>query len=134
MGTSLKEMVEAARKVIREIPAETAAEALNRGDGSFLVDVREPEEFAKGHIRGAVNIPRGMLELKADPASPLADPDLVANRDATVLVYCLRAPSARSVLAAETLGRMGYAKVAALEGGLLKWKDEGLPVEMPDPQ
>jgi rhodanese-related sulfurtransferase len=75
-----------------------------------------------------------MLEIKADAASPLADPDLVGRREAAVIVYCLRAPSARSILAGETLFRMGYARVAAIEGGLLSWRDQGLPVESSDIQ
>ncbi len=129
MATSLMEMVQEARRSVREIAAEEVVKELKRRDGVFLVDVREASEFAKGHIPGAVNIPRGILELKADPASPMADPDLVGKRDARVLLYCLRAPSARSLLAAETLTKMGYSNVAAIEGGLLGWRDQALPLE-----
>jgi rhodanese-related sulfurtransferase len=132
MATSLMEMVREARKSVIEIRPQQIAGELDSGERAFLVDVREPWEFAKGHIPGAVNIPRGMLELKADAASPLADPDLVGRREAGIIVYCLRAPSARSILAAETLARMGYTNVAAVEGGLLSWRDQGLPVESSD--
>jgi rhodanese-related sulfurtransferase len=132
MPISLMEMVQEARKSVVEIPAQQIAEDLDSGARAFLVDVREPSEFAKGHIPGAVNIPRGMLELKADAVSPLADPDLVGRREVGIIVYCLRAPSARSILAAETLERMGYTKVVAIEGGLLSWRDQGLPVESSD--
>ena len=107
MVTSLMEMVQEARTTIREISAERAADEVREGGGVLLIDVREPAEFAKAHIQGAVNIPRGTLELRADSASPIADPDLVERRETTVLVYCLKAPSARSVLATETLARMG---------------------------
>ena len=55
--------------------------------------------------------------------------ELVERREARVVLYCLRAPSARSILASETLTRMGFANVAAIEGGLLSWRDQGLPVE-----
>ncbi len=130
MATSLMEMLQEARRSVREIAAEEAVKELERGDGVFLVDVREASEFAKGHIPGAVNIPRGILEIKADPASPMADPDLVGKRDARVLLYCLRAPGARSLLAAETLTQMGYSNVAAIEGGLLGWRDQALPLEI----
>jgi rhodanese-related sulfurtransferase len=129
MATSLMEMIQEARRSVREVTAEAAAETLQRGDSAFLIDVREPAEFTRGHIPGAVNIPRGMLELKADPVSPAADPDLVGSREAEILVYCLRAPSARSILAVETLMKMGYANVAAIQGGLLSWRDQALPVE-----
>jgi rhodanese-related sulfurtransferase len=129
MATSLMEMVQEARRSVREVTAEAAAETLQRGDSALVIDVREPAEFTRGHIPGAVNIPRGMLELKADPVSPAADADLVGRREAEILVYCLRAPGARSILAVETLMRMGYTNVAAIQGGLLSWRDQALPVE-----
>jgi rhodanese-related sulfurtransferase len=132
MTISLMEMVTEARAKVTEIPAESVGADLQRGDDVLLVDVREPFEFAKGHITGAVNIPRGMLELKADPASPGADPALTTRRDARIVLYCMQSPSARSLLAAETLGRMGYTNVVALAGGLRTWKEQALPVESPD--
>jgi rhodanese-related sulfurtransferase len=128
MATSLMEMLQEARKNVRELAVQEAAKNL-AGRDVLLVDVREASEFDRGHIPGAVNIPRGILEIKADPGSPGADPELVGQRDASVLLYCLRAPSARSILAAQTLLAMGYSNVAALEGGLLSWRDQGLPVE-----
>jgi rhodanese-related sulfurtransferase len=91
MTTSLMEMVQEARNSVVEIPAGQIAKDLDSGERAFLVDVREPSESVKGHIPGAVNIPRGMLELMADAASPLADPDLVGRREAAIIVYCLRA-------------------------------------------
>jgi rhodanese-related sulfurtransferase len=133
MATSLMEMVREARITVVELPPQEVATELDRDGGAVVIDVREPWEFAKGHIRGALNIPRGMLELKADPASPVADPDLVGRRHARVFLYCLRAPSARSILATETLGRMGYTDAAAIEGGLLSWRDQGLPMDGPTP-
>jgi 3-mercaptopyruvate sulfurtransferase SseA len=105
MPTSLMEMVEEARKSVVEVPAGQIAKDLDSGKRAFVVDVREPSEFAKGHIPGAVNIPRGMLEIKADAASSLADPDLVGRREAAVIVYCLRPPApGRSWLAKRCSG------------------------------
>jgi len=46
-----------------------------------------------------------------------------------VVVYCLKAPGARSLLAAQTLGKMGYSNVAAMRGGFEEWRAEGLPGE-----
>jgi rhodanese-related sulfurtransferase len=51
------------------------------------------------------------------------------NRDSPVIVYCLKAPGARSLLAAQTLQRMGYSNVAAMRGGFEEWRAEGLPAE-----
>jgi rhodanese-related sulfurtransferase len=59
----------------------------------------------------------------------VTDPALSANKDARVIVYCLKAPGARSVLAAQTLGNMGYSNVAAMRGGFEEWQAEGLPAE-----
>src|SRR5207248_4115232 len=97
----------------------------------MILDVREPNEFRDSHLPEAVNIPRGLLEIRADPNSPAKDANLSTNQSARVLLYCTKSPSARSVLAAQTLGRMGYERAQVLEGGLNAWAESGLPVERP---
>jgi rhodanese-related sulfurtransferase len=77
----------------------------------------------------ALNIPRGLLEIRADPASPAHDAALTADRSARILVYCTKGPGARSLLAAQTLASMGYERVEVLGGGLVAWAEAGLPVE-----
>ena len=129
MAFGLMQMIQEARASVKEVSVEDAHEGLRTGDVHMLIDVREPFEWDKGHISDAVNVPRGLLELRADPESPVTDPDLSENRDARVILYCTKAPSARSMLAAQTLGRMGYSNVAALRGGLDEWKAAGLPAE-----
>ncbi len=83
----------------------------------------------KDLVPGAVNIPRGLLELKAAADSPAADETPTARPEARIILHCAKAPSARSVLAAETLGRLGYLNVAVLEGGLNAWVEAGHPAE-----
>ena len=122
-------MIQEARASVEEVSVEDTHEGLRTGDLHMLIDVREPFEWDNGHITGAVNLPRGLLELRADPESPVTNPDLSENRDARVILYCTKAPSARSMLAAQTLGRMGYSNVAALRGGLEEWRAAGLPAE-----
>jgi rhodanese-related sulfurtransferase len=129
MAFGLMQMIQEARASVKEVSVEDAHEGLRTGDVHMLIDVREPFEWDKGHISDAVNVPRGLLELRADPESPVTNPDLSENRDARVILYCTKAPSARSMLAAQTLGRMGYSNVAALRGGLEEWKAAGLPAE-----
>jgi rhodanese-related sulfurtransferase len=129
MEVGLKDMVREAAGSVEQVSAADLKEGLDSGSVDLVVDVREPGEWAREHLPGAANIPRGMLELRADPESPVADPALSADKGARVVVYCLKAPSARSVLAAQTLGRMGYSNVAALRGGLEDWRAEGLPGE-----
>jgi rhodanese-related sulfurtransferase len=129
MPLGLRDMVEEALAKVEAISAQAVRDGLDRGDVDVVIDVREPTEWSAGHIPGAINVPRGMLELRADPESPAADPALSANRDARVIVYCLKAPGARSLLAAQTLATMGYLNVAALRGGFEEWRAEGLPAE-----
>jgi rhodanese-related sulfurtransferase len=129
MARTLAQMVAAARAEAREISPAEAAEAANHATLDLIVDVREPAEYQDGHLPGAVNIPRGLLELRADPASPVADPSLVAGSSTRILVYCTKGPGARSLLAAQTLGSMGYEQVEVLGGGLMAWAEAGLPVE-----
>jgi rhodanese-related sulfurtransferase len=129
MAFGLKEMIQEARSSVQEVSVQDAHEGLRSGEVHMLIDVREPWEWDKGHISDAVSIPRGLLELRADPESPVTNPELSGNKDARLVLYCTKAPSARSMLAAQTLGRMGYSNVAALRGGLEEWQAEGLPAE-----
>ena len=129
MSLGLKEMVQEARGNVEAVSARAVQDALDNGEVDLVVDVREPHEWEKGHLPGAVNVPRGMLELRADPESPVTDPALSGNKDARVIVYCLKAPGARSLLAAQTLRSMGYSNVAAMNGGVEEWRAEGLPAE-----
>jgi rhodanese-related sulfurtransferase len=134
MTQTLASMIAAARAEAREVPPAEACEALNRGAVRLILDVREPGEFREGHVPDAVNIPRGLLEIRADPASPAADPALSAARSERILVYCMKGPGARSLLAAQTLGQMGYEHVEVLGGGLIGWAEAGLPVDRePEP-
>ncbi len=129
MAMGLKDMVQEALGSVEAVSAAALKEGLDRGEVDLVLDVREPNEWAEGHVPGAMNVPRGVLELRADPESPATDPALSGNKDARVVVYCLKAPGARSLLAAQTLGRMGYSNVAAMRGGFEEWRAEGLPGE-----
>src|SRR4051794_29951443 len=122
MSLGVREMVQDALHMVDTISVEAAKAEIDEGTASLVVDVREPNEFDRGHLPGAINVPRGLLELRADASSPVADPELTARREARIVVYCLKAPGARCVLAAETLGRMGYSNVAAMQGGLEEWQ------------
>ena len=129
MAMGLKEMVQEALASVEAVSPQEVREGLDGGQVDLVIDVREPKEWERGHLPGAINVPRGMLELRADPESPATDPALSADKDARVVVYCLKAPGARSVLAAQTLGSMGYSNVAAMRGGFEEWQAEGLTAE-----
>jgi rhodanese-related sulfurtransferase len=94
---------------------------IGSGNGSELVvlDVREHEAFAAGHIPGARHIPRGQLELRVN--AELADPT------ARIVVVCEFGKI--STLAAATLRELGFLRTAALDGGIQAWRDSGFPLE-----
>ena len=95
------------------------AERVGRNDlGLILLDVREKDAFAAGHIPGAQHLPRGQLELRVNKELP--DPTQ------RILVACEFGQI--STLAAATLRELGYTKAAALDGGIKAWRDSGLPL------
>lgn len=121
MAKTTAELVAEARA---KVPAITPEEASRLGDVVFL-DVREPSEIeATGKVRGAVNIPRGMIEARADPTSPDREPAL--DPDRTVVTYCEM--GGRAALAAAALKEMGFTDVRHM-GGFKDWAAKGLPVE-----
>lgn len=125
MYCTIKDLVSEARSQIRE----TSPEALATGAGdAVVVDVREPAEFEAGHLEGAINIPRGVLEfqVEAHPALGGATDPALSVRERPLVVYCRS--GARSALAAASLQRMGFNNVTSLAGGITAWAEAGLPV------
>src|SRR3954453_21960072 len=112
-----------------EVPPLSPDEAkgmLGRADVLFL-DVREPAEVAaSGKVAGAVAVPRGLVEFRADPASPMHDAAFDQNK--TVIAYC--ASGGRSALVGKTLKDMGYSNVKNL-GGFKGWLDAGGKIDKP---
>ena len=123
---SAGQIVAEARQTIPEVTVAQAKEELDQGQIGLL-DVREPSEWDKGHIPGAVLAPRGMLEWYADPTTPYAKPEITTKQDSRIIVQC--ASGGRSLLAAETLKSMGYTNVVNMAGGFNEWSKQGFPVE-----
>jgi rhodanese-related sulfurtransferase len=126
-GLNASQIVAEARKAIPDITVTHAREELDQGQVGLLLDVREPSEWEKGHIPGAVLAPRGMLEWYADPTTPYAKPELTTKQDDRIIVAC--ASGGRSLLAAQTLKSMGYTNVVSMAGGFNEWSKQGFPVE-----
>jgi len=121
---TVQSMLAEADAVVPRISPEEAKGMVGRNDVLFL-DVREPPEVAaSGKVPGAVAVPRGLVEFRADPASPLHD--AAFDRGKTVIAYC--ASGGRSALVGKTLKDMGYGNVRNL-GGFKAWVDAGGPVE-----
>lgn len=119
--TTVKDLIAEARSMIENLPADAMARALE-GNDVLLVDLREPNERAEhGTIPGALAAPRGMLEFYADPATPYHKKEFEPSR--RILLYC--ASGGRSALAGATLKRLGYERVAHLDGGFKSWKEAG---------
>jgi len=107
----------------REIEETTPGEARDRtasGEG-LLIDVREPDETAQGSPAGALRLNRGYLELRIE--------DSVTDLERPLYVLC--GGGTRSLFAADSLRRMGYRNVYSVAGGFNRWKNDGLPYEMP---
>lgn len=126
MTMTMKELVEDARSRVTAISPEDAAGAAQRGD--LVLDVREPAELdTDGRVPGALHVPRGILETRADPTAATAEAQLTGLREGG-RVHVLCASGGRAALAADTLRVMGY-DADLIEGGLAAWKAQGLPVE-----
>jgi molybdopterin/thiamine biosynthesis adenylyltransferase/rhodanese-related sulfurtransferase len=120
MSPSGAELLRQIKSRIGEVePAEVREQIQN---GAVLVDVRDTDEFAAGHIPGAKHVPRGYLESRIEGAVP--------DRSQHVILYC--ASGSRSAYATRTLIEdLGYEHVESMRGGITLWKDLGYEVEVP---
>ncbi len=124
MPTTVKEMLAAANAAVPRVTPAEAKALIERGN-TLVVDVRDAAELQSGgKIRGAVHVPRGMLEFRADPESPYHNAAFATDK--TVLVYC--ASGGRSALSGKTLKDLGYAAVFNM-GGFKELADAGLETE-----
>jgi molybdopterin/thiamine biosynthesis adenylyltransferase/rhodanese-related sulfurtransferase len=120
MSPSGAEVIRQIKQQVEEVDPAEVSEHL--GNGVTVVDVRESEEWDRGHIPGAKHVPRGYLESRIEGAQP--------DRDARIVLYC--ASGQRSALAAHTLkDLLGYTNVASMTGGITLWKDRGYKLEVP---
>ena len=120
----VKALMAEANAAIETISVQEALPLHGRDDVVF-VDVREGEEFARGHIPGSVHAPRSALEFVFDPGSPSHNPALSSGK--RLVLYC--AAGGRSALSAKTLADMGVANVCHVAGGISGWTEAGGPVE-----
>jgi rhodanese-related sulfurtransferase len=124
MAKSAKDLVEAANAVVPRISKEQAQELIGNPN-TLVVDVRDAAEVEQsGKVAGAVHVPRGMLEFRADPESPYHDQNFA--KDKTVIVYC--ASGGRSALSGQALKELGYSEVYNL-GAFKDWAEAGGPID-----
>src|SRR6266403_6268417 len=110
-------LVQDAKKRVKET---NVAEVKRRGDAGekfLLIDVREDNEWANGHLPGAVHLGKGIIERDIEQRVP--------DTGAKLILYC--GGGLRSALAAENLQKMGYTNVESMDGGWRGWVEAGLP-------
>ncbi len=92
---------------------------INIGEAPLILDVRTPEEFASGHISGAVNIPHRKLRYRLS--------ELMSHQDREIVVYCWVGPRSRFVQS--LLSQAGFEHLRELEGHMRQWQADGYPIE-----
>ena len=112
-------LCEAVRERVWEVSTDEIAARLGRADALVLIDVREESEVALGRIKGAHAIGRGILEHKVEQLFP--------DTATEIVLYC--GGGSRSLLAGESLQRMGYTNVRSMAGVWREWTAKKLPVE-----
>jgi rhodanese-related sulfurtransferase len=115
------DLVVQAKQAVQEISVEKAVAAIQTCD--VLIDVREADEYAAGHLPGAIHMSRGMLEFK------MAGNPKMQARDLNIVLYCKT--SGRAALSAKSLADMGYTHVQSIAGGVDAWVAAGHEVYKP---
>jgi len=112
---TLKDLIAQAHSMVPKISCESFSD---NSEQYFVIDVREGTEIEEtGSIANAVNIPRGLIEMKLTPSND--DKDL--NENTPIIVYC--GGGSRASLAGKTLIELGFKNVQNLQGGFRGWKD-----------
>lgn len=122
MAATPHDLVVEAKSQIKEVNTADAQSLLGK---RVIIDVREYDEYAAGHLPGAINIPRGVLEFKIGMVPECA------NKSGAFLIYCRT--SGRAALSAVQLQKIGYTNVISMAGGYDAWNNENRPTEKPEP-
>ena len=112
-------IVNEAKKRVKETNVADVKKRQDAGEKFVLVDVREDNEWAAGHVAGAIHLGKGIIE--RDIEKTVTDPG------AKIILYC--GGGFRSALAADNLQKMGYTNVESMDGGWKGWVEAGLPTE-----
>jgi rhodanese-related sulfurtransferase len=114
-------LVNDAKTRVKETNVPEVKKRLDAGAKLILVDTREDNEWARGHLPGAIHLSRGIIERDIEATLP--------DKAAEIILYC--GGGFRSALAADNLQKMGYTNVISMDGGWRVWNESGLPVEKP---
>ena len=124
---AVAELVATARQQVTHINMAAFRKISESPGEALIIDVREPDEFAAGHIPGAVNIPRGLVEFRIWPFVGYPEhPNLAAE----LYLYC--GWGTRSILAARSLQQLGLSRAVAVDMRLADWQTAGYPLTEPE--
>jgi rhodanese-related sulfurtransferase len=118
-ATGFLNLVNDAKKRVKETNVAAVKARFDKGEKLNLIDTREDNEFAKGHLPGATHLSKGIIERDIEKTFP--------DRDAELILYC--GGGFRSALAADNLQKMGYQNVISMDGGWRGWNEAGGKVE-----
>ncbi len=113
------QLVEQARKRIKECTVADVQARLAKGEQFHLIDVREDHEFWIDHAVGARHLGKGIIERDIEMVIP--------DKQAPIVLYC--GGGYRSVLVADVLQQMGYINVISMDGGIKALREAGFPLE-----
>lgn len=112
-------IVNDAKTRIKETNVADVKRRMDAGENFHLVDTREESEWARGHVKGAEWLGKGIIERDVEAKIP--------DKNAKIILYC--GGGFRSALAADNLQKMGYTNVESMDGGWRGWTEAGLPTE-----
>jgi rhodanese-related sulfurtransferase len=121
--SSVKDLVARTKAQIKTIDMTAFKSALDRHEVGLIVDVREPGEYESGHIPGAINIPRGLIELNIWPHVGFPD---ATDLNRKITLYC--GSGTRCILAAKSLQDLGFTNVVAVDMRIADWAKAGYPL------
>jgi rhodanese-related sulfurtransferase len=124
-----KGLVDTLRSQVNEIDCVTMNQRLKEGDTLLFIDIREEKETMKGYAARSFLLPRGVLEMTL-ANQPMYQSLLKKLPSAAELpIYLICRSGARSILAAESLQKMGYRNVYSVSGGFLAWQSLGFDIQ-----
>ena len=119
---AVKGMLDHAKKTVNQVDVKTLKSMIDRHEKFYLVDLRGKTYLERGEIytTNLLRIERGYLEFKIEKEVP--------DKNARIVLYCCS--GVRSILAAESLMKMGYKNVSSLKGGITEWIDKDFPLDV----
>jgi rhodanese-related sulfurtransferase len=122
------DIVAQAKATIKECSVTDVHDCL--GADTLFIDIREPAEYQRGHIPGAVHLPRGLLEFDMHNLVDRCRKDMNVNaEEQPIVLYC--GTGGRSALAALTAEALGYRNAKSMAGGIVAWAQAQLPIDFP---